>query len=164
MNLKIKNLPALKKALKAARRKHKKIVFTNGCFDILHRGHVEYLGKAASLGDILVVGLNSDSSVRRLKGKNRPVVAQDDRATILAALECVDYITIFEEDTPLNLIRELRPDILVKGADWKRKKIVGKDIVSSYGGEIRVIKFLKGYSTSRLLKKIITLNNKMRYE
>jgi D-beta-D-heptose 7-phosphate kinase/D-beta-D-heptose 1-phosphate adenosyltransferase len=154
MNPKIKTLPALKKALSAARRRNIKVVFTNGCFDILHRGHVEYLKKAASFGGILVVALNSDSSVRRLKGKGRPVTNQGDRANVLAALKSVNYVIIFKEDTPFGLIKELKPDILVKGADWDKNKIVGKTIVESYGGKVEVARYLKGYSTTNLLKKM----------
>jgi len=154
MSHKIKTLPALKKTLKAIRKKNKKIIFTNGCFDLLHKGHIAYLKKARSIGDILVVGLNSDASVRRLKGIGRPVTAQNDRANILAGLEFVDFITIFNEDTPLNLITQLKPDILVKGADWSKDKIVGKDIVESYGGSVKVVKYVKGYSTTDILKKL----------
>jgi len=154
MNPKIKTLPALKKILSGAKRRNKKVVFTNGCFDLLHRGHVEYLKKAASLGDILVLGLNSDSSVRGLKGEGRPVTSQGDRANVLASLEFVDYVIIFKEGTPLNLIKELKPDILVKGADWDKNKIIGKTQVESYGGRVEVVHYLKGYSTTDLLKKI----------
>ncbi len=154
MSRKIKTLPALKKILKTVRRRNKKIVFTNGCFDLLHRGHVEYLKKSRSLGDILVVALNSDSSVRRLKGKNRPVTPQDDRANILAGLEPVDFVIIFREDTPLNLIKALKPDILVKGADWDKNKIAGKEIVESYGGRVEAVPYLRGYSTTSLLNKL----------
>lgn len=154
MNDKIKTLPALKKILKAAREKNKKIVFTNGCFDLLHKGHVEYLKKARSFGDALIVGLNSDASVRRLKGRGRPVTPQGDRAKILAGLESVDFITIFNEDTPLNLISHLKPDILVKGADWDKNRVAGKDIVEACGGRVETVKYLKGYSTTDMLKKI----------
>lgn len=150
---KIKSLPALRKILAALRTKGKKIVFTNGCFDLLHRGHVEYLRKARQMGDLLVVGLNSDASVRRLKGAGRPVNRQADRAAVLAALESVDFITIFNEDTPLKTIKALLPDVLVKGADWDKKGVVGKDIVESRGGAVRLVKFLKWYSTTRILKK-----------
>lgn len=154
MTNKIKTLPALKKILKGNKKKYKKVVFTNGCFDLLHRGHIEYLKKARSLGDVLVVGLNSDASVRRLKGRGRPIMFQDDRAKILASLEFVDFIIIFNEDTPFNLISQLEPDILVKGADWDKNKIVGKDIVETSGGKVEVVKYLKGHSTTALLKKI----------
>lgn len=151
MKNKIKSLAALKKALGPLHRLKKKIVFTNGCFDLLHRGHVEYLEKAASLGDILVIGLNSDASVARLKGPGRPVNAQMDRAIVLAALESIDLITIFGDDTPLGMIKAVRPDVLVKGADWARENIVGKEFVESYGGKVRTVKFVRGYSTSGIL-------------
>lgn len=154
MNPKIKSLQSLKKILKTLRKRNKRIVFTNGCFDLLHRGHIDYLKRARSLGDVLVVGLNTDDSVRRLKGKSRPVTAQEDRAEILASLEFVDFVTIFKEDTPFKLINELRPDILVKGADWKKGRIVGRAIVESCGGRVKTLKYLKGYSTSELVKKI----------
>ena len=154
MNKKIKSPAVLKRILSSLKQKNKRIAFTNGCFDLLHRGHIEYLKKARSLGDILVIGLNSDASVRRLKGKNRPVTSQNDRAEILANLEFVDFVTIFNEDTPFNLIKKLRPDILVKGADWKRNEIVGKNIVESYGGKVAVVKYLKGYSTTGILHVI----------
>lgn len=154
MNKKIKTLTSLTGIFAAARRKKKKVVFTNGCFDILHRGHVDYLNKAKALGDILIVAINSDSSVRKLKGPNRPITAQGDRAEILAGLESVDFITIFDEDTPAALINKLRPDILVKGADWQKDKVVGKDIVESSGGKVVLIKYLKGYSTSNIIAKI----------
>jgi D-beta-D-heptose 7-phosphate kinase/D-beta-D-heptose 1-phosphate adenosyltransferase len=150
---KIKSPPALKKILAALRTKGKKIVFTNGCFDLLHRGHVEYLKKARQMGDLLVVGLNSDASVRRLKGAGRPVNRQADRAAVLAALECVDFITIFNEDTPFKTIKALMPDVLVKGADWDRACVVGKDIVESRGGSVKLVKFLKGYSTTKILQR-----------
>jgi len=136
------------------RRAGKKIVFTNGVFDILHRGHVDYLAKAKSFGDILVVGLNSDASVRRLKGKSRPVQKQADRATILLALRSVDYVVIFGEDTPDRLIRQVKPHVLVKGADYKVSEIVGAEFVMSYGGTVRRVRLSKGRSTSGILRKL----------
>ena len=138
------------------KKKHagKKIVFTNGCFDILHLGHVRYLEKAKSLGDVLVVGLNSDASVRKLKGPGRPVNSVRDRAGVLKALKTVDYVTIFSDPTPLRLICKVRPDFLVKGGDWKTKDIVGADVVASYGGKVRSLKFIKGKSTSKVLRAI----------
>jgi len=154
VNKKVKPLLSLKKTLRQFKRKNKKIVFTNGCFDILHRGHVEYLRKAKSLGDILIVGINSDASVKKLKGKGRPINTQGDRAKILASLEFIDFVTIFGEETPFKLINEVRPDILVKGGDWKTEEIVGGNIVKSYGGRVAVIKYLKGYSTTKLLNAI----------
>lgn len=151
---KIKTLPGLKEALKKLRRGDKKIVFTNGCFDILHPGHVDYLEKARSLGDALVIGLNSDSSVRKLKGKSRPVVTQKDRARVLSALACVDLVVIFNALTPIDLIKSVRPDVLVKGGDWKIKDIVGADFVMSYGGKVKSLRYIKGFSTRDLIKKI----------
>ena len=134
--------------------RRKKVVFTNGCFDILHKGHVTYLQKARKLGDVLVVGINSDASVRRLKGPDRPVNNEKDRAFILGALECVDKVVMFSEDTPEKLIRRIRPDVLVKGGDWKKKDVVGALFVESYGGTVRLIPFVKGFSTTGLLAKI----------
>lgn len=131
----------------------KKIVFTNGCFDLLHVGHVRYLKEAKSLGDILVVGLNSDDSVKRLKGPTRPIQNQMDRAEILSSLVCVDFVCVFPEDTPENLIHRLRPDILVKGGDWKIESIVGSDFVLSYGGQVLSLQFIDGKSTTSLIQK-----------
>ena len=132
----------------------KRIVFTNGCFDILHRGHVELLVKAKSLGDLLVVGLNSDASVERLKGRPRPLVGERDRAYVLLALEAVDEVTIFEEDTPLETIERLRPDVLVKGAEYGHEEIVGARFVEEHGGRVMRMPMLKGYSTTSLVEKI----------
>ena len=134
-------------------RKHKKIVFTNGCFDLLHIGHVRYLQQAKSLGDYLVVGINSDDSVKRLKGPNRPIQNEDDRAEILAALECVDFTVLFTEDTPLNLIKQVKPRILVKGGDWKIEQIVGSDFVLANGGEVKSLQFVDGRSTTQIIEK-----------
>lgn len=131
-----------------------RLVFTNGCFDLLHRGHVEYLHQARSQGDALVVGVNTDASVRRLKGPPRPLVAQGDRATVLAALASVDAVTLFDEDTPRELIALLLPDVLVKGGDYALDEIVGREEVEAAGGEVRVIPFLEGYSTSALIERI----------
>ena len=133
----------------------KSVVFTNGCFDILHRGHVDYLSKARALGDILIVGVNTDASVKRLKGANRPIVQEDDRAAVLAALAVVDYVCLFDEDTPYELIRALVPDILVKGADWSVGDIVGKDIVEAAGGAVHTIEFLPNRSTTNIIQKIV---------
>ncbi|HQP91172.1 MAG TPA: D-glycero-beta-D-manno-heptose 1-phosphate adenylyltransferase [Candidatus Omnitrophota bacterium] len=138
-------------------KKSGKVVFTNGCFDIIHAGHVKYLAQARSKGDILVVGLNSDSSIRRLKGKTRPVNNQNDRAKVLAGLEAVDYIVLFSQDTPYDLIKTIRPDILVKGGDWKKKDIIGSDIVGSYGGKTITVPYLPNRSTTSILKKIRAL-------
>jgi len=134
--------------------KHKKIVFTNGCFDILHAGHVKYLEKAKSLGDLLVLGLNSDCSVRGIKGPSRPIVSEKDRAAVVAALAAVDYVIIFGDPTPLKLIKALKPHVLVKGADWKVEDIVGADFVKSYGGRVAAIPLVKGRSTTRLIQRM----------
>ena len=128
-----------------------KIVFTNGCFDILHRGHITYLAQARQLGDLLVVGLNSDASVRRLKGPERPVNDEQSRALLLAALEMVDYVVLFEEDTPYNLILKVKPDLLVKGGDYDIHNIVGADFVLQRGGEVRTIPFVQGFSSSSII-------------
>lgn len=129
------------------------VVFTNGCFDIIHAGHIDYLSKARNLGDVLVVGLNSDESVRRLKGPQRPINGVDARSKVLASLYFVDYVIVFEEDTPLNLIKSVRPDILVKGGDYTRDTVVGADFVESYGGKVVILPLLKGYSTTSILNK-----------
>lgn len=150
MKKKILYIEELKEVLNSERIKNKKIVFTNGCFDIIHRGHVEYLQKAKELGDLLILGLNSDLSVKRLKGENRPINKEKDRAIVLSALECIDYITIFEEDTPLELIKIVKPDILAKGGDYKIENISGRE----YAKETILIDFLDGYSTSNIIKII----------
>ena len=131
-----------------------RIVFTNGCFDILHRGHIEYLAAAADLGNKLIIGLNSDDSVSRLKGSDRPINSFQDRALALAALRFTDAVVEFNEDTPLNLIRMILPDVLVKGGDYSREHIVGATDVEAHGGEIAIISFTEGYSTTSFLKKI----------
>ncbi len=137
------------------RMKGDRIVFTNGCFDILHRGHVEYLQEAASLGDRLVIGVNSDASVKRQgKGPERPLNDQDSRAKVLAALRLVDAVVIFDEDTPLALIEAIVPDVLVKGGDWSEDRIVGADVVRKNGGEVRSLKLVDGFSTTALVEKI----------
>lgn len=134
------------------------IVFTNGCFDILHVGHIHYLKEAKSLGDRLVLGLNSDASVKKLKGESRPINNQIDRAVMIAALEMVDLVMIFEEDDPLNLITLIKPDVLVKGGDWKIEQIVGAKEVISNGGKVKSLSFLDGYSTTSLIDKISNEN------
>ena len=136
------------------KREGRKVVFTNGCFDIVHRGHVEYLTKAKALGDVLFVGMNTDSSVRRLKGTSRPIVCQDDRALVLAAFRVVDYVCLFDEDTPHELIKAIVPDVLVKGSDWTIDSIVGKDIVEAAGGNVQTIVFVPNRSTTDIIKKI----------
>ncbi len=138
----------------------RKVVFTNGCFDIMHAGHVRYLEKAKRLGDILVVGLNSDRSVRKIKGRGRPVVSERDRAAVLAALKVVDYVVLFDEPTPIRLIEVVRPDVLVKGADWKQGQIVGEELVRSYGGRVRRITLLEGRSTTKIIDRILRLHRK----
>jgi D-beta-D-heptose 7-phosphate kinase/D-beta-D-heptose 1-phosphate adenosyltransferase len=137
------------------RAENKTIVFTNGCFDIIHRGHVEYLREAKKLGDLLVLGLNNDASVKRIKGEPRPYQDEQDRAAILDAMEMVDLVVIFDEDTPLELICELKPDFLVKGGDYDSHSIVGASEVESWGGSVKTIPFLKGYGTSELVEKIL---------
>ncbi|RUM60769.1 MAG: D-glycero-beta-D-manno-heptose 1-phosphate adenylyltransferase [Persephonella sp.] len=135
----------------------KKIIFTNGCFDILHAGHIDYLEKSKSLGDVLIVGLNSDTSIRRIKGKKRPIVPQEYRKRVLEGLKAVDLVILFEEDTPERLIKEIKPDVLVKGGDWNIENIVGADFVQSYGGEVKTIEFIYDISTSKIIEKVINL-------
>ena len=130
------------------------VVFTNGCFDLVHRGHVDYLSRARDLGDLLVVGLNSDSSVKRLKGESRPVSNEASRAAVLAAMEFVDYVVVFEEDTPLRLIENICPDILVKGGDYDRTNVVGADFVEAHGGHLELLSLVPGESTTRLVERI----------
>jgi len=155
MKQKIRTRRGLLKIIKDLKAKGKRIVFTNGCFDLLHIGHVRYLEKAKALGDVLVVGVNSDSSVRKLKGPQRPILSEEDRAGILSSLGCVDYITVFSEIDPLELITSLRPDVLVKGGDWKKEQTVGKEVVERSGGEVIILPFVKGASTSNLIQTIL---------
>jgi len=152
INNKIVTIPQLEERLKA--RKGEKVVFTNGCFDLVHRGHVDYLSRARDLGDLLVLGLNSDASVRRLKGPERPIVDEQSRALLLAAFSFVDYVVLFDEDTPLNLIQHVQPDVLVKGGDYKVEDIVGYDVVMAKGGEVVTIDFVEGFSTTRIVEKL----------
>ncbi len=151
---KIKKLDVLKNILSDFKKQNKSIVFTNGCFDILHVGHVLYLEDAKREGEILVVAVNSDSSTKRLKGKNRPLVNQNDRMRILASLEAVDFVTVFDEDTPEAIVKELNPDVIVKGSDWKEDEIIGGDFVKRKGGKVVTVPFRKDYSTSSLIKKV----------
>ncbi|MDD2679695.1 MAG: D-glycero-beta-D-manno-heptose 1-phosphate adenylyltransferase [Candidatus Omnitrophica bacterium] len=151
---KIKTLNTLKRLVKKLKQQGKKVVFTNGCFDILHYGHAKYLQDARKEGDMLVVGVNSDSSIRKIKGKARPIVDEKNRLKLLAALASIDYLVLFKEPTPLKLIQEIKPDILVKGADWNKNNIVGKDFVLGYGGKVQTVKLVKGLSTTNLIKKI----------
>ena len=143
--------------IKELKSRNKKIVFTNGVFDIIHRGHIEYLTEAKKCGDILIVGLNSDSSVKKIKGDKRPIVQQDNRAVVLANLKPVDYVIIFDEETPYELIKKIIPDYLVKGADWAEDKIVGSDIVKGSGGEIKRIRFVENNSSTNIIEKITEL-------
>ena len=154
MNSKIKSLQNLRSLAKKLKRQGKKTVFTNGCFDILHYGHVDYLRRAKRCGDVLIVGLNTDKSVRRIKGKGRPFNRQRDRAEILSELACVDCVTFFGTSTPLSLIRKIKPDVLVKGADWELKDITGRGFVESYGGRVVRIPLVPGRSTSKTLRKM----------
>lgn len=144
----------LKRELDRLRGAGKRIVFTNGCFDILHVGHARYLKEAKKLGDVLVLALNSDSSVRGLKGEKRPLVPENERAEVVASLESVDYVTLFSEATPLALITYLRPDVLVKGGDWAEENVVGREAVQSWGGRVAIIPEVKGSSTTNIIEKI----------
>jgi rfaE bifunctional protein nucleotidyltransferase chain/domain len=144
-------LISLRKNLKE---ENKKVVFTNGCFDLIHSGHVDYLLKAKQSGDVLIVGLNSDASVRRIKGEKRPILKEEERAFILSNLKSVDYVTLFDEDTPFELINKIIPDILVKGADWSIENIVGRDAVEQNGGEVKTIAFVNDQSTSKIINLI----------
>jgi rfaE bifunctional protein nucleotidyltransferase chain/domain len=146
---------ALVKIRRNLKRAGKRVVFTNGTFDILHRGHVEYLQVARRMGDVLVVGLNTDASIRRIKGDKRPINLNRDRAAVLAALGCVDYVCMFGDDTPQRLIDALIPDVLVKGADWNTNEIVGKETVEAHGGCVRRIRLTRGRSTTSVIKKIV---------
>lgn len=139
------------------RRSGKKIAFTNGTFDILHLGHVQYLQKARTQGDVLIVGVNTDSSVKSYKSPNRPINGEKDRAEVLAALACVDYVVLFKEPTPLRLIKELRPDVLVKGADWKKDQIAGAKEVESWGGKVALVRLTSGRSTTNVIEKVLAL-------
>ncbi len=154
MNPKLYSQHTIFQIVNRLRKRRKKIVFTNGCFDILHAGHVEYLERAKRFGDVLILGLNSDRSTKRLKGSGRPINSQKDRARVLAGLACIDYITIFNEETPLKLIKKIRPNVLVKGSDWKIKSIAGSSDVLGWGGKVKRIRFLKGRSTTGILKKL----------
>lgn len=150
----IKSREDIKRIRKQLKEQNKKIVFTNGCFDLIHSGHVDYLVKAKEMGDVLILALNTDESIRRIKGEKRPILEQDERAFIVSNLKPVDYVTFFDEDTPAEIINDLVPDILVKGADWAIDKIVGRDVVESNGGEVKTIKFVNDQSTSNIIKII----------
>ena len=147
----------LKDKLEALRKEGKKIAFTNGCFDILHVGHVRYLKEAKKKADVLVLALNSDSSVQAIKGEKRPLVSEKERAEVLAALECIDFVTIFTELTPLEIICYLKPDILIKGGDWPEDKVVGRDEIKQWGGRVTIIPEVAGKSTTNIVDKIISV-------
>lgn len=156
-NEKIINFDEIEEIIQKDKELGKKIVFTNGCFDILHKGHITYLYEAKKLGDILIIGLNSDNSIKRIKGEKRPILPEDERAFILSALEMVDYVVIFEEDTPYELIKRVKPDVLVKGGDWDVKNIVGRDIVESYNGKVLNIPYIEGKSTTNIIERILSV-------
>jgi D-beta-D-heptose 7-phosphate kinase/D-beta-D-heptose 1-phosphate adenosyltransferase len=151
---KIRQMPQLLPELAAYRKQGRKIAFTNGCFDILHAGHVSFLRQARALGDLLVVGVNSDQSIRRIKGKDRPVNEQADRLMVLSELQSIDYLIVFDKDTPTDLLHLIRPDVLVKGGDYDRKSVVGADLVESYGGKVALVGFVQGRSTTNIIGKI----------
>lgn len=151
---KIVGVEVLKRRIQADRKRGKKIAFTNGCFDIVHYGHISYLEKSKKENRILIIGLNSDKSIRAIKGKNRPVIQEKSRAALLAALMCVDYVTIFNEETPYNLIKSIKPDILIKGEDWRGKGVVGSDVVEASGGKVEYVKYVPEFSTTRIINKI----------
>jgi D-beta-D-heptose 7-phosphate kinase/D-beta-D-heptose 1-phosphate adenosyltransferase len=157
---KILSWEALKNEVECRRGEGQKIVFTNGCFDVLHVGHVRYLQEARKMGDFLILALNSDTSVRAIKGDKRPLVPQGERAEIAASLEAVDYVILFDETTPLKLIEYLRPDCLVKGGDWKEEAVVGSDAVRSWGGRIVLIPVVEGASTTNIVEKILRVYGK----
>jgi len=152
---KIQSIARLQRIVGNLKRQGKKVVFTNGCFDILHVGHVRYLSKARKMGDLLIVGLNTDRSVRTIKGEQRPIVSERERAEVLAALAIVDYVVLFDEPDPLRLITALKPDILVKGADWEKDEIVGRDVVEKGGGKVIRIPLVPGSSSTNLIDRII---------
>lgn len=150
----VKSLSEIKSLRTKFKQQNKKVVFTNGVFDLIHAGHVDYLTKAKALGDILIVGMNSDESVKRIKGDKRPILLEKERAFIISNLKPVDYVVLFDEDTPEKIIDEIIPDILVKGADWSIDKIVGRETVEKYGGEVKTIEFVNDQSTSKIIESI----------
>jgi D-beta-D-heptose 7-phosphate kinase/D-beta-D-heptose 1-phosphate adenosyltransferase len=151
---KLKSLDELQALVAEARANGKVVVFTNGCFDLLHRGHVHLLREAKALGNLLIVGINSDVSVQALKGKSRPILSETDRIELIAAMEMVDYVVMFTEPDPLHVISVLRPDILVKGCDWSPERIIGADVVEAEGGKVAVIPYVKGFSTTEIIDKV----------
>lgn len=154
MRGKIGELHEIKTIVANAKKDGKKVVFTNGCFDLLHRGHLHLLREAKKLGDLLVVALNSDKSVKKIKGANRPILPESERSELIAALEMVDYVTMFDEPEPYDVIKELKPDVLAKGGDWPKDKIVGADIVEGQGGRVAVVPYLKGHSTTQIIERM----------
>ena len=158
MSEKLKNLDELVAIAAQARQEGKSVVFTNGCFDILHRGHVHLLRQAKAGGDLLIVALNSDRSVREIKGPTRPVFSETDRVELIGAMEMVDYLTVFDESDPYKLIAAIKPNVLAKGGDWSAEKIIGADVVEQAGGRIVVIPYLKGFSTSEIIERILNQN------
>jgi rfaE bifunctional protein nucleotidyltransferase chain/domain len=157
---KIRTVQELRLLLAILRAAGKKIVFTNGCFDILHTGHTRYLEKSRSFGDVLIVAVNSDASVRVIKGEKRPINPEAERMETLAALECVDFVTLFSEPDPYRIISELQPDVLVKGGDWPIEKIIGRDVVEARGGEVVNVPYIEGASTTGIIEKIVKLYSK----
>jgi rfaE bifunctional protein nucleotidyltransferase chain/domain len=155
MNKVIIDRKKLIETVTALEKSGKKIVFTNGCYDLLHAGHVRFLKAAKKMGDVLLLALNSDASVRRLKGKNRPITPEAERAELMAGLACVDIVTLFREDDPYKIINDIKPEVLVKGGDWALDKIIGADIVTANGGKVKNIKYLKGKSTTNIIKKVL---------
>jgi D-beta-D-heptose 7-phosphate kinase/D-beta-D-heptose 1-phosphate adenosyltransferase len=151
---KIKTLKEIKKISEKLKKENKIIVFTNGCFDIIHPGHIKLLKKAKSFGDVLIVGLNKDSSIKKLKGKTRPIINEKDRAEVLSSLSMVDYVVLFGEKTPIKLIKNILPNYIVKGGDYKEDEVVGKEIVEKYGGKVIIVPLYKNYSTTNLIKKV----------
>ncbi|MCH8055095.1 MAG: D-glycero-beta-D-manno-heptose 1-phosphate adenylyltransferase [Deltaproteobacteria bacterium] len=154
MSGKIRELHELKGIVAKAKAKGKTIVLTNGCFDLLHRGHLHLLKEAKKLGDLLIVAMNSDRSVRKIKGPDRPILPEEERAELIAALEMVDYVTSFDNPDPYGVIKELRPNVLVKGGDWDKDKIVGTEVVKGDGGEVAVVPYLEGYSTTQIIERM----------
>ena len=154
MSGKIKTLDELEPIVAAAKRDGKTVVFTNGCFDLLHRGHVHLLRQSKNLGDILIVAVNSDRSVREIKGPTRPILPEIDRLSLISAMEMVDYVILFEEPDPYRVIKALRPNVLVKGGDWAEDEVVGSDVVKQNGGRVELVPYLKGFSTSEIIEKV----------
>lgn len=154
MSGKVRSVGELKGIVERAKRGGKKVVFTNGCFDLLHRGHLHLLSEAKKLGDLLIVALNSDLSVKKIKGPNRPILSQAERTELIAALEVVDYVTSFDEPDPYGIIRELNPDVLAKGGDWAGDSIVGREFVEAAGGRVAIIPYLEGHSTTHIIERI----------